>query len=88
MIFWLIFLDHIPRKTTYGRRPKKNILQTKNKNIFVFVFWRKKKKDFLVEIFFVIFRGRRPMEDNLTNNLTSLMLVLAQYNFYFYSSKL
>ena len=58
MIFWLIFLGHIPHKTTYGRRPKKNIY---------FFFGKNKKNDFLVEI----------MEDDLTNNLTSLMLVLA-----------
>ena len=61
MIFWLIFLGHIPRKTTYGRRPKSKIF-------FIFFVEKMKKND----IFLVIFRGRRPMEDDLTNNLTSL----------------
>ena len=47
---------------------------------------------FLVKkIFWVVFRGRRPMEDDLAKislPCTSLMLVLPQYNFYFYSLKL
>jgi len=57
------------------------------KNIF---FEKKENNDFLVEIFLkVIFRGRRPMEEFLAKKILpciSLMLVLAQYNFYFYSS--
>jgi len=51
-----------------------NFFSKKLKKIFFFCFLEKNKKNnFLVEIFFlVIFRGRRPMEDDLTNNLTSL----------------
>ena len=43
------------------------------KNIF-FCFLKKNKKiDFLVKkIFWVVFRGRRPMEDDLAKNFTSL----------------
>ena len=64
-----------------------SFFQKIKKQIFFLFFGKNGKKYFLVKFFFlVIFRGRRPMEDDLAINFTSLMLVLAQYNFY--SSKL
>ena len=55
---------------------------------FFFIIFQKKIIVFWKKMIFWLTYGRRPMEADLTNNLTSLMLVLAQYNFYFYSSKL
>ena len=93
--FGLIFVGHIPRKTTYGRRPTKYFFLSKKlkKNIFFLFFGKKLKKYFFGWKFFF---WSSSAEDDLWKttwliislSCTSLMLVLAQYNFYFYSSKL
>ena len=38
-----IFFGHLPRKTTYGRGPKKKYYFSKKnlKNIFFLIFWKK-----------------------------------------------
>ena len=70
-IFWLIFVGHIPCKTTYGRRPTKKLFFQK-KNIFFCFLEKMKKIIFGWNFFLVIFRGRPPMEDDMANNFTSL----------------
>ena len=42
--FWLIFVGHIPRKTTYGRQPTKYFFFKKFEKKYFFLFFGKKKK--------------------------------------------
>ena len=83
--FWSYFAKNNLRKTTYK-------ISYFLKKYFFFVFWKKWKK----YIFCLNFFWSSSAEDDLWKTIwqiislpcTSLMLVLPQYNFYFYSSKL